>query len=36
MNFISHCRGLSELEGINVVILSGKLSPETFGNVSEI
>ena len=34
--FVLHAPGISELEGIlNFSILSGKLSPKTFGNVSE-
>ena len=33
--FVLHAPGLSELEGIEFFNLSGKLSPETFGNVSE-
>ena len=34
--FVLQASGLSELEGVEVLSLSGKLSPETFGNISEI
>ena len=33
--FVLHVPGLSELEGIEFSSLTGKLSPETFDNVSE-
>ena len=32
---VLHAPGLSELEGIEVLNFSGKLSSETFGHVSE-
>ena len=33
--FVLHVKGLSELEGIEFLSSTGKLSPETFDNVSE-
>ena len=33
--FVLHVPGLSELEGIEFSSLTGKLSPETFDNVSD-
>ena len=34
--FVLHVPGLSELEGLEFSSLTGKLSPETFDNVSEV